>query len=157
MSPKASPKVLWLPCLILLACVNHARPVVHAPMDEAARFVFPSESEISWTVTLPGNMAAATQLAMDDFLPWDIAPPAGTPPANACLYQRESYDVAAVPLPGEIILVRFDLNEDICQDTASSIDATTGAPPVAVTTYAIDVRTLHILSTARHWRPGRSP
>jgi hypothetical protein len=150
-----SPKALWLPCLALTACMHAARPVVHAPADEAARFAFPSESAISWTLELPGNMAAATQLAMGDFMPWDLTPPAGTPPANACLFQLQSYKVTAVSVPGDLILVRFELNEDLCQDTTASVDATTGAPPVEVTTYAIDVRTQRILSTAKHWRPGR--
>jgi hypothetical protein len=50
-----------------------------------------------------GSMAAAIQLAMDDFLPRDLKLPRDATPEDVCLHSRESYDVFAAPGPEGII------------------------------------------------------
>jgi hypothetical protein len=89
-------------------------------------------------------MAASIQLAMDDFLPWD-APPSREPVHQApCLRRPESYDVTAVPSRESVMLVRFDLNTAVCEPND---------PLINVTTYAIDIRTMRILSRETLTRP----
>jgi hypothetical protein len=93
---------------------------------------------------IEGNTVAAIQLATDDFLPWD-APPTDAPIHQAlCLLRRESYDVTVAPGPEGVTLVRFNLNTTACE---------TGEPIVDITTYAIDIRTMRILSREMHTRP----
>jgi hypothetical protein len=94
---------------------------------------------------IEGNMAGAIQLSMDDFLPREAPPPRAPLPQEPCLRNRESYDVTAVPIPEGVILVRFNLNSAVCAPTEQLID---------ITTYAIDVRTMRILSRERHTRPN---
>ncbi|WP_157232411.1 hypothetical protein [Hyalangium minutum] len=90
-------------------------------------------------------MAASIQLAMDEFLPWD-APPSSSPIAEEqCLHRRESYNVTAAPTTEGIMLVRFDLNTEACQSSDQLVN---------VTTYAIDIRTMRILSRAMRTRPN---
>ncbi len=90
-------------------------------------------------------MAASIQLAMDDFLPWDARPAPSPIREEPCLWRRESYDVTAAPAPESVMLVRFDLNIDTCK----SKDQLLG-----ITTYAIDIRTMRILSREMHTRPN---
>jgi hypothetical protein len=95
---------------------------------------------------LDGNMAASIQLAMDDFLPWDApAPPPSPIPEEPCLRRRESYDVTAAPAPESVMLVRFDLNTDACKSTDQLIN---------IVTYAVDIRTMRLLSREMHTRPN---
>jgi hypothetical protein len=95
---------------------------------------------------LDGNMAASVQLAMDDFLPWNApTPPPSLIPEEPCQRRRESYDVTAVPFPESVMLVRFDLNTGVCKPTAQLLD---------ITTYAIEIRTMRILSREMHTRPN---
>jgi hypothetical protein len=92
-------------------------------------------------------MAASIQLAMDDFLPWDAPAPPPSPifHEEPCLRRRESYDVTAVPFPESVMLVRFDLNTDVCKSTD---------PLINIITYAIDIRTMRILSREMRTRPN---
>lgn len=130
--------------LLLTACQATHRPIPHAPPEQAAQVVFPPLPNAQ-SKRLPGNMAASIQLAMEDFLPWD-APTAPAPiPQAPCLSHRESYDVVAVPLPESVILVRFELNPEVCAPIENVFD---------VTTYAIDVRTMRILSREIVTRPS---
>jgi hypothetical protein len=131
----------------LSACTTPPRRVTYAPPAEAAAVEFPS-----LTVSTPGlqrldgNMAASIQLAMDDFLPWDAPPPPSSPiHEEPCLRRRESYDVTAVPAPEGVMLVRFNLNTDICKSTDQLIN---------IVTYAVDIRTMRILSREMHTRPN---
>ncbi|WP_224243043.1 hypothetical protein [Hyalangium gracile] len=49
----------------------------------------------------------------------------------------------------ETILVRFAINDAACPPAPSStVDPATGLPPLEVTTYAIDIRTMRILTFA---------
>jgi hypothetical protein len=90
-------------------------------------------------------MAASIQLAMDDFLPWH-APPRNSPISEEpCLQRRESYDVTAAPALEGVMLVRFDLNTDACKPSDQLIH---------ITTYAIDIRTMRILSRDLRTRPN---
>jgi len=83
---------------------------------------------------------------MDDFLPWDAPPPSPSPiHEEPCLWRRESYDVTAVPAPEGVVLVRFNLNTDVCRSTDQLIN---------IITYAIDIRTMRILSREMHARPN---
>jgi hypothetical protein len=72
------------------------------------------------------------------------------------MYRRESYDVTAAPGPEGMILVRFILNDDVCPlDPASSMRPATGVPLIEMTTYAVDVRAMRILTTGTHLRPRK--
>jgi hypothetical protein len=130
--------------LALSACQATHRPIPHASPERAAQVVFPSLPNAQ-SKRLPGNMAASIQLAMEDFLPWDPPSPAAPIPGAACLSHRESFDVVAVPLPEGVMLVRFELNPAICALTENVFD---------VTTYAIDVRSMRILSREIVTRPA---
>lgn len=94
---------------------------------------------------LDGNMAASIQLSMDDFLPRDVPLSRAPLYEEPCLQRRESYDVSAAPGPEGVMLVRFDLNTDVCEPGEQLID---------ITTYAIDIRTMRILSRESHTRPN---
>lgn len=129
---------LLLLCVAVSACMAPRRIVPHASPEEAARVEFPypafPEEE---HVRLNGNSAAAIQLAMDDFLPWGAPPPQAPFQVSPCLSHRESYDVTTVPSPEGVILVRFDVNTGVCQPDDQLL---------VIATYAIDIRTMRILS-----------
>jgi hypothetical protein len=95
-------------------------------------------------VRLEGNTAAAIQLSMDDFLPWETPPESAPIQQPPCLRRRESYDVAVAPSAEGVMLVRFTLNTALCDP---------GEPIVDITTYAIEIRTMRILSRETHARP----
>jgi hypothetical protein len=137
-------------CLTLFSgCITARRPVPHAPAEEASQIQFPAKLPTEGLLHLDGNTAAASLLAMDDFLPWGTTPPPGVPPETACRYRRESYDVSTAPGPVGIIFVRLALNDAACPPSPSAtVDAATGLPPLEVTTYAVDVRTMRVLTFA---------
>jgi len=128
-----------LVCAAVSACTTPLRTVAHASPEEASAVKFPHmDLPEEGLQRLDGNMAASIQLAMDDFLPWDAPPPAPSPVhEEPCLRRRESYDVTAVPAPEGVMLVRFDLNTSVCKPND---------PLINITTYAIDIRTMRILS-----------
>jgi hypothetical protein len=138
-----------LVCAAFCGCTTPPRTVPHASPKEAATIEFPHmDLPREGRQRLDGNMAASIQLAMDDFLPWDAPPPEPSPiHEEPCLRRRESYDVTAVPLPESVILVRFDLNTAACKSSD---------PLILITTYAIDVRTMRLLSREIRTRPNPS-
>jgi hypothetical protein len=126
-----------LSCLVLSACASTPPAIPIAPLEEASNVEFPLSLPRQGLRHLPGNMAAAIQLALDDFLPRDASPTPGLPFLEPCLYQRESYDVTAAPAPDAVMLVRFVVNLEVCDPGESIVD---------VTTYAVDVKTMRILA-----------
>jgi hypothetical protein len=65
-------------CLALPACGMIRHPLVtYVPPEEAAWFKLPHELPEEGRETLPGNMAAAIQPTMEDFLPPEAAPQPG--------------------------------------------------------------------------------
>ncbi len=138
-------RLLWtLSCFLLPACLSTARPIPHAPPEEAAKVTFPLELPLAERAELEGNRAAAIQLALADFLPPDAGPSPGPPLLAPCLYQQQSYDVTSAPAPEGVMLVRFSINLEVCDPGESIVD---------VTTYAVDVRTQRILAMGRHTEP----
>ncbi|KFE60768.1 hypothetical protein [Hyalangium minutum] len=98
---------LSLPILLgsaLVACV-HAPRSAYVPPEEAAWFKFPEELPATGQKTLSGTLAAAIQLAMDDFLPRGREPGRGASAQDICLAQRQSYDISAFPGRGELVWV----------------------------------------------------
>jgi hypothetical protein len=83
-------------------------------------------------------MAAAIQLAMDDFLPRDLRLPREATPEDVCLQSRKSYDVFAAPGPEGVIFVRLTLGSEACRRNGTLFDMEA--------TYAIDVKGWRILS-----------
>jgi hypothetical protein len=136
-----------LVCGAFCGCTTPLRPVPHASPKEAATIEFPHmDLPREGRQRLDGNMAASIQLAMDDFLPWNAPPPVPSPiHEEPCLRRRESYDVTVVPAPEGVMLVRFDLNTAVCKPSDQFI---------IITTYAIDTRTMRILSRERRTRPN---
>jgi hypothetical protein len=73
-------------CLLLLplsACITVNRPIDVAPAAEAEQVEFPFPLPSEGGVDIEANMAAAIQLALDDFLPWDSKPPPGSLPGQS--------------------------------------------------------------------------
>lgn len=139
------PRHSWaLSCLALSACFSSARSIPHAPLEEAAKVEFPLEVPREGRRRIQGNMAAAIQLALEDFLPPTARPSPGPGVLAPCLYQRESYDVTAAPTSEGVMLVRFVVNLGVCDPGESIVD---------VTTYAVDVRTMRILALEVHSQP----
>jgi hypothetical protein len=134
-----NPKLLVMLCLGLSACASARRPLSYAPLEEAVWFKFPEELPEEGQQRLSGPLAAAIQLAMEDFLPWGIEPPRGANREEACLYQRQSYDVTAAPAPEGVFWVRIALSPGACLRGGPLLDA--GAE------YAVDVRHGRILAT----------
>ncbi len=133
----------WLPLLslcILPACALFKRPPrpVHVPAEEAAGFEFPVGMPEEGRVILRRPLAQAIQLAMEDYLPWDLKPPPGDRPGGECLYQRASYDVTAAPYEDGVILVSISLDPNAC--------VRKGAPQDMGARYAIDSKTWRILA-----------
>jgi hypothetical protein len=123
--------------------------------EEAARVHFPGQLEARRGYTrIEGNLAAAIQLALDDFRPKDASPPPGILPADVCLYQRRSYDVTAAPASDAIMWVRFDVNDEACPPSTppTVTEGVKHYEPVETTTYAIDLRTMRILTYATYPR-----
>lgn len=135
---------LVLCCFMLTGCSLWHRLVgpAHAPPEEAAGVEVPLTLPEGGRQIIPGPIAVAIQLALDDFLPWTAGPHPGATPREICLYQRESYDVTAAPGPNEMIFVRFTVRDGVC-------DA--GGPPVMDmgATYAVDARGKRILAVQR--------
>ncbi|NBD09975.1 MULTISPECIES: hypothetical protein [Corallococcus] len=141
----------WMPCLLLLALggCRTAGGIPHASAEDAARFTFPIELPRQGLLHIDGNTTAAIQLAMEHFLPWD-APSSRQP---ACLDQRDSYDVTAAPGPEGVVLVQLVANAQRCPpEPTQSVEATTGKPLQEVVLYAVDLRTMRLLSIGRYFR-----
>jgi hypothetical protein len=98
---------------ILTACVQ-APLVAYVPPEEAAWFKFPDEVPEAGQQAIPGVMATAIQLAVDDFLPRDRGLPSAASPQEVCLQQRQSYDVEVSPGAGDIIWVSIMLSSGAC-------------------------------------------
>ncbi len=135
--------IALLACLFLSGCSLFCRPFrpVRAPPEEAATVSFPfalSEEEKQGLMRVPGTVAAAIALAMDEFRPRDIKPHRGATPDEVCMYQRDSFDVTAIPGPEGVLFVRFTLKPGACEQEGMILDA--GA------TYAVDVRGWRILA-----------
>jgi hypothetical protein len=135
--------LLFLSCTLLTACALFQRPPrpVHAPPEEAARVQFPLDLPKEERLIIPGTVLKAVQLAMEDFLPWNIRPHRGATPEEVCLYQRESYDVTTAPGPDGVLFVRFTVKDGACNMGGVILDM--GA------TYAVDVNGWRILATQR--------
>lgn len=129
-------------CLTLPGCAllrRYPRPV-HTSPEEAAKVEFPRfDPPAQGRQVVAGPMLKAIQLAMDDFLPWDIQPHKGATAREVCLYQRESYDATAAPGPEGVMFVRFTVRDGICDVNGTPI-LDMGA------TYAVDVQRWRILS-----------
>ncbi|CAM3420440.1 hypothetical protein [Corallococcus soli] len=120
-----------------------------APQAQAVSFTFPEELPLQGLVRLDGNTAAAIQLALEHFLPWE-APPSAQP---ACLDRRDSYDVTAAPGPEGVVLVQLTVDVQRCPpDPNESVEATSGKPLQEVVLYAVDVRTQRLLSIGRRFQ-----
>jgi len=132
--------LLLLPCMLLTACALFQRPSrpVHAPAEEASRVQFPLDLPKETRLIIPGTVFRAVQLAMEDFLPWDVRPHKGATADEVCLYQRDSYDVTTAPGPEGVLFVRFTVRDGVCNKDGPVLDM--GA------TYAIDVTGWRILS-----------
>lgn len=131
---------LLLPLLLTQgACAALQPRDNYVPAQEAAWFKFPEALPQQEQQRLPGRMAAAMRLAMDDFLPRDVRPAHGAPPQEICLAQRQSYDVQVAPGPEGIIWVGISLAPGAC---------TRGPGPLIDmgATYAVDVRRGRILA-----------
>ena len=124
--------------LAVTACTHTTPSIAYVPPDEAAWFKFPYELPDKGKQTVPGFMATAIQLAMDDFLPRDAKPAHGADPQDICLMQRQSYDVEASPGPGNIIWVSISPSPGACTRGPMFLDG--GA------TYAIDKTQWRILA-----------
>ncbi len=134
--------------LVLSACGAPARSIPRAPPEEAARVVFPPlDLPREGLHRLEGNMAAALQLALEDFLPPEPRHAPGPGQRAPCLDRRDAYDVTAAPASEGVMLVRFVVNPSACETGESVLD---------VTTYAVDVRTMRILSTETQVRPRKA-
>jgi hypothetical protein len=135
--------LLLLACAWLSGCSLFQRPFrpVHAPAKEAARFQFPLGFPPGEHTFIPGTLAAAVTLAMDDFLPRNTEPPHGATPDEVCLHQRDSYDVLAKALPEDVVLVTFTPKQGACVQEGVALDV--GA------TYAVDVSRWRILAVRR--------
>jgi hypothetical protein len=123
----------------LAACTHTNASISYVPPEEAAWFKFPYELPDTGKQTVPGVMAVAMQLAMDDFLPRDMKPELDASPQDVCLQQRQSYDVKASPGFGDIIWVDISLSDGAC---------TRGPGPLmdVGATYAVDKAQWRILA-----------
>jgi hypothetical protein len=127
-------------CLILPGCSLFRPRPPHAAPEEAAQYRFPVTFPEQGQQAVSGVTAAAITLAMEDFLPLWMKPPRDASPREACLTQRQSYDVTAAPSSNDVMLVSFSARKDAC-------DSLEG-PPIAdiPIIYAIDTRRWLILS-----------
>jgi hypothetical protein len=138
------PLPLLVLCLWLPGCVLFQRPPrpVHAPPQEAASFVWPEVFPEKDHQLINGATLGAIQLAMEDFLPWDIKPHRGATPTEVCLYKRDSYDVLAAPGGEGVVFVEIMLRPGACH-AAGEIVLDGGGR------YAIDVKQWRILASQR--------
>ncbi|HYO55480.1 hypothetical protein [Archangium sp.] len=135
---------LFLPSCMLFHKVPRS---IHAPPEEGAKLERPLEVPKRGAIHIQGNMVAAIQLAMDHFRPRGTQPsPEELERRDACEFQRESYDVTAVPGPEGVMLVRFTVNQEVCPLTKVGVNVATGQADVDMLTYAVDIRTWRILS-----------
>jgi hypothetical protein len=133
-------KMAWmlLISLVFSACVTARRPVAFVPGLEASWFKFPDDLPVEGQVKVPSTLAAAIQLAVEDFVPWGSKPPRGTDTFAECAAQQASYDVSAVPGPDGIVFVSISLSPGACGRYRWVMDL--GA------VYAVDVRNHRILA-----------
>jgi hypothetical protein len=124
---------------ILAACAHTHPPAAKVPPEEAAWFKFPYELPEAGKKAVSGAMATAIQLAMDDFLPRGWTPSRDSTPQDICLWQRQSYDIAAFPGSGDLIWVVISLSAGAC---------TWGPGPMLDmgATYAIDTASWRVLA-----------
>jgi hypothetical protein len=136
--------LLLMTCAWLPACALFQRPPrpAHAPPEEAANFVWPVAIPEEGHQFLTGPMVVAIQLAMEDFLPWDIKPHKGATPGELCLYKRDSYDVLASPGAEGLVYVAITLRQAACHEEGEIL-LDMGA------LYAIDVKNWRILAVER--------
>jgi len=141
---KSRPPASNSTCILILygalsACSHVPAPPAYVPPEEAAWFKFPYELPEAGKKTVPGAMATAMQLAMDDFLPRGWKPSRSATPQDICLAQRQSYDIAASPGPGSLIWVNISLGDGAC---------TWGSGPILDmgATYAIDTAQWRVLA-----------
>jgi hypothetical protein len=82
---------------------------------------------------------AAIQLAMEDFLPWDLKPHAGATLREKCLYERTSYDVIVTDGGEALLYVSIYPRPGVCE---------MGGQPIMDmgAVYAIDIKGWKILS-----------
>ncbi|MBJ6764388.1 hypothetical protein JGU66_26755 [Myxococcaceae bacterium JPH2] len=139
--PRAA--LLWLVLLSGCSLFRGAPRPVHAPAEEAAKVQFPRDLPREGLLEVPGPIAAAISLAMEDFRPLGTKPHAGATPLEQCLYRREAFDVAAAPGPEGIVYVQFSFSPSHCAEHERDIVLDMGA------TYAVDVRTWRILAVQR--------
>ena len=109
----------------------------------------PPELPAEGRIRVAGNVAAAIQLAMEDFLPMNTRPPVEARVEEACLYQLQSYSVTATPSPEGVVQVRFAVDEDACP-TNSLRGSSPGLALMDMAVYAIDIRTMRILAVGSH-------
>ncbi len=138
------PLLLLLLCVWLPSCVLFQRPPrpVYASPQEVASFTWPKVLPSEGRQILSGTTLAAVQIAMEDFLPWDIKPHEGATPTEICLYKRDSYDVVVVPGAEDLVYVEIVPRDGAC-DMGGEIVLDLGA------VYAIDVKNWRILAVER--------
>lgn len=139
-------KLLLSLCLALLPGCALFRPPARpakAPAEEAARYRFPIALPTEGQHLLPGSIAAAVALAMEDFLPLGTKPSRDAAPTEVCASRRESYDVTAVPGTEAVVFVRFVARADACHELQG--------PPLSdiPIIYAVDTRRWLILSVQK--------
>jgi hypothetical protein len=137
------PLCFFLPACALFQGTFFQRPFrpAHAAPEEAAQVRFPLDLPANGRVTVRGPMAAAMQLAMDDFLPRGIKPPAGASAVETCLHQRDSYDIFAAPGSEGVMFVTIALSPQACKMEGPVLDV--GAM------YAVDLLQWRILAIKR--------
>lgn len=112
----------------------------------------PPELPREGRVRLEGNVAAAIQLALEDFLPSEAQPPKDTRPEEACLYRPGSYAITAAQDPMGVVQVRFTVDERVCPTKA--LWGSSGAlASMDRTVHAVDIRTMRILAVGNHAHP----
>lgn len=118
-----------------------------ASPKEAAHFQFPLELPRQALRHIEGNMAAAMELAVDDFLAHKASVPTGGSLEQECLSRLMAHDVTAALAPDAVVLVRLDVNDEVCPPPGAPdmVEGRKILPPAFVTTYAIDIRTMRIL------------
>jgi hypothetical protein len=138
------PLLLLLLCAWLPACVLFQRPPrpVYAPPQEAASFKWPLMLPSEGQQLVSGTMIAAIQLAMEDFLPWDLKPRKDAAARELCLDKRDSYDAVVVPGAEGLVYVEIFLRPGACEMDGEVLLDAGGL-------YAIDVKNWRILAAQR--------
>lgn len=134
---------LWLALLPGCALFRPPARPAKVPPEEAARYRFPIALPTEGQFLLPGPIAAAIALAMEDFLPLGTRPPRDAAPTEVCASRRESYDVTAVPGNEDVVFVRFAARPAACRDLQGP--PLTDVPII----YAVDTRGWVILSVQK--------